>query len=494
MNTLRTATPLHAANRGLMIAAAALLAFQPTLWLVETWRDPAYASEGWIAAPIVVALAGASLSTPRIADGPDCRRLAFGLLGLSALIRLLGQVFAINTVGALCLVVDVFALAMLLDLDRRRFAVAPIWLAAAFAFALPLERVVQRAVGFPLQLLSADGACAVLSFGYADLVCAGARLVVDGVDVLVDLPCSGARTALIGLFGFTLAAALRRPGIGWALIGLGVTLAAAFGANVLRIAVLAIGIAEPARVGVDVMAQPWHDLIGLAALSLVGGALLVWARLARPAEPARPIANHPTPAPRLRHPHGGLAFGVVALAVAAVIVSLPRKPIDVARAAAPLTAPAALLGAIADETALTPRERAYFERFGGAAMKAQYGAHGLLMVRTRSPLRHLHAPDECLRGLGFDVAYLGAVFAPVPTAYYRAVSPDGQVYRVAVSFVSDQGDVVPNVSTAAWRWLQGDARVWTAIQRITPDGAPHAAFDAAVWAALDHPIANGESL
>ncbi|MEZ6023715.1 MAG: hypothetical protein R3C16_09970 [Hyphomonadaceae bacterium] len=79
-------------------------------------------------------------------------------------------------------------------------------------------------------------------------------------------------------------------------------------------------------------------------------------------------------------------------------------------------------------------------------------------------------------------------YAPVATAHYRAVSPDGSAYRVDVSFFPNRGAPVASVSEAVWRWLGDRSTVWTAVQRITPesaDPAARAAFEAGVLAALD---------
>lgn len=469
----------------LFTAAGLLLAIEPARWLAESWVDPAYASSGAIVFALVLGLFAWSATSPlRPGAPPRQARIALGLLGISALARLTSQVLAINTVGAFCLVADVYALALLARLDRRERAVSPVFLALLFAFSLPLERILQRSIGYLLQEFSADGACAVLGLVYPELQCHGVRLILGRTDVLVDLPCSGARTLLLGLTGYAVAASLFRPGTAWAAFGLGVTLAAAAIANVARISVLAVGLADPASVGgIDVMAAPWHDLIGLAALSLVATAVLLWALNTRPASPRARATALPRVAPEAAH-----ALGVMALSLAVVIVSLPRTPIDVAEPAVPRSLPLAIGGEVGRPVALTAREHAFFTQFGGWAAKAAYGEHGLMLVSTSSPLRHLHAPEDCLRGLGFEVAYLGTVYEPVPTAHYRAIAPDGRRYQVAVSFVSDRGEMVPNVATAVWRWLQGDARRWTAIQRITPeDAAPvaHAAFTDGVLAALD---------
>ena len=470
--------------------AALVLALDPVLWLVGTWTDPAYDSSGFL---VFAAAAGLFLwsATSPIAAGSDRRRAALGLLGASAILRLAGQVLAVNMLGALCLVADVFAIGLLCGLDRRVRAVSPFWLAAIFAFSLPLERVLQRSIGYLLQELSAQGACGVLSAVYSDLACQGVRLIVQGTDVLVDLPCSGARTLLLGLLAYAIAAGVSRPGTGMAMLGLALTLGAAAASNVLRISVLAVGLAEPGRLGgVDVMAEPWHDLIGLASLGLVLVTVVLWMRRCRP-----PAVR--TAPPRLVRQGGALPslpggvrlpLSLGALAMALVVVNLPRTPLDAARAAAPAALPLSIDGDLARPVALSPREQAFFTRYGGWAAKAEYGVHGLLLTRTTSPLRHLHAPEDCLRGLGFQVQYLGAAFEPVPTAIYRATAPDGRRYRIEATFVADTGAMTGNVASAVWLWLQGEARAWTAVQRISPEDLPadrRARFNGAVIAALD---------
>src|SRR6185295_11197390 len=270
---------------GLVAAAALVLAIDPIRWLVSTWRDPAYDSNG-----LLVFLAGAGLlawsfTSPLVDPAPRRRSLALGLIALSASVRLAGQVLAINTIGALCLVLDVYALGLLLGLGARVRAVSPAWLAVVFAFSLPLERIVQRSIGYLLQQVSAAGACGLLGSVYDSVVCEGVRIVLAGKDVLVDLPCSGARAILLTLLAFAGAAAVCRPAPLPAAAGFAIALGAALTANIVRIVVLAVGIAEPWRLGgIAVMEQPWHDLIGLATLALACAPLLAWAqRVWRPA-------------------------------------------------------------------------------------------------------------------------------------------------------------------------------------------------------------------
>ncbi len=476
----------------LLVLAGFVLALDPAIWLINSWLDPAYGSSGYLVFALIAALFVWSASSPLQAnEEAHHRQTAIALLLLSALVRLVSQILAINTIGALCLVVDVYALAILARLPQRARPLSAFWLAAAFMFCVPLERIVQRTIGFGLQQVSADGACLLLSGLYDDLVCEGTRIVVRGVDVLVDLPCSGAQALLLGLLGFSVAAAICRATPLAVAAGLVATLAAGVIANFIRISVLAVGLAQPQRLGgINVMAQPWHDLIGLGALLLVCAVLAVWVRKAWRPVSARCVSAHRLPVLQMPSRKWAQAGAAAALIAAVLITGLPRTAFDVSAPAAAKALPVTLNGHPKRRVELSAREAAFFNQFGGWSAKAEYGAHGLMLVSTSSPLRHLHGPEDCLRGLGYDVEYLGAVFKPLPTAVYRAIAPDGTAYRIDVSFVSDQGAVTTNVATAVWTWLQGEAGNWTAVQRISPEALPpeqHAQFNRAVIAALDLP-------
>ncbi|HUS96711.1 MAG TPA: exosortase T [Hyphomicrobiaceae bacterium] len=499
--------------------AGIILAAGPFVWLIRTWRDPAYDSSGFIVFLVAAGLFGWSWSSrlPRSPSGNT--RFAIILLAASAIMRLAGQLMAINTIGAVCLVIDVYAIAVICPLPERARPVSAVWLAAVFAMSLPVERILQRTIGYGLQQLSAEGACVGLKAVYGDVVCHGVRIIVAGTDVLVDLPCSGARALLLCMLAFAIAATLCRPAWMQALVGAVTMVVAAIAANILRITLLAVGLADPASLdGINVMAAPWHDAIGLMSLALSILPLLAWTRWVRVPSagacqgrrrqpellPTRIsadgwwlVSHQPPPRPV------PIAVGVSALALSLLIVNLPHRPLDVStpppRAAngtpflqgtAIQALPLSIDGHVAEPVQLTAREHIFFTQFGGWAAKARYGDNALMLVQTSSPLRHLHEPGDCLRGLGFKVSYLGTHYTPIPTAAYSATAPGGQRYRIDVSFISDRGEITPNVATAVWRWLQGNARSWTAIHRITLAEAPESARLAwanAVTAALELP-------
>lgn len=475
--------PLHRKPLLIWTALCALfLAVEPALWLVRTWVDASWDSAGEVVFVGVVALLVRSVASG-FAAGEEVegrKHLGVALLAMTAVIRVVGHLLAVNVIGALALVLDVYAIALLLGVERRRKPLSPFWLAALFALAMPLERIIQRVIGFGLQQISAAGACSALSLTFDDVVCHGVDIVLAGTHVLVDLPCSGARGIVLLTGTFTLLAALSRPRAFDAGLGLALTLVAALASNTLRITMLAVGIAYRESLGIDVMAQPWHDIIGLLCLALGVLPLVAWSRTVASAQPAAP-RPHRTRLPRWTLP------AALTVACVAVLVT-PHQPIDVARPVATIAAPRMLNGIVGTAIPLTARERDYFTKFGGAADKRQFGDHTLLLVQTSAPLRHLHAPDECLRGAGYDVQRLGISHGELPGAAYRAVAPDGTAWRVTVTYVSSSGALATSISEVVWRWLARPADTWTAVERASPWDAPPAdrtAFDLSIASSLE---------
>jgi hypothetical protein len=138
---------------------------------------------------------------------------------------------------------------------------------------------------------------------------------------------------------------------------------------------------------------------------------------------------------------------------------------------------------------LSPLEETYFKKYGGTARKAGYGPMGITIVRTTSPLRHLHSPEECLRGLGFDVAFKGTANGIWPSAIYTASNHAGR-WNVNVTFAANDGFVTSNMSAVIWHWLKAPTLVWTSYQRITPENLEpeiHHRLETSFMAALDVP-------
>ena len=471
MGRLQTHLPTAA-----LALASTILAAEPLLWLLRSWQDPAYQSIGHVYFGALAALILISLTSGPAKQGAGSNGILLVFLA-AATLRLLGQVFAVNILSALALAVDVFAIARILRLDLRPRALSPFWLAVFFLFALPLSPILERVLGFPLQMISARLSCAMLGPFFTGLECQGVRLKVNGADVLVDLPCSGATGLLLMLALWTGINAWSRPRLGIACVGLAATLIAALLGNGLRISLLAAGLG----LGIDTMAPTLHTAIGLFSLAVSAGPLLLVYRPS-PVAPMRWGLELALPR-RL-----GMPAALASVAAALWIVAAPEDPVDRSGSVAKVELPDQLLGHVKDIAPLTAVERHYFEAYGGVAQKAHYGALGLNVVQTGSPLRHLHSPATCLLGMGYDVVFLGTRFEPVPTSVYRATGPDGQVWHVSVSFVSHDGYRTASVGEAVWIWLTGRSHRWTSVQRITPtDLSSHtrAALDSAALAALD---------
>ena len=172
------------------------------------------------------------------------------------------------------------------------------------------------------------------------------------------------------------------------------------------------------------------------------------------------------------------------------MVLAPTRPLDVSKDMAAPSLPLVVNDHLGEPLALDAQESRYFTVYGGGAARMRYGEHVLLTVSTTSPLRHLHAPDECLAGAGHRVRYLGRTAGPFTSAVYRSVDPDGQEWRVNVTFISNKGHMTTNVAHAVWLWLRDRELEWTMLQRIAPWTSPleaNARFDQALARVFDLP-------
>jgi len=486
-NPLRV-TPKLCLPRTLFFAGALVLATEPAQWLYRSWSDPVWNSNGWIMGLVVLGLFGWSISSPRVKVSNQ-QNYAYLLLAASALVRLASQLLGINVIGAITLGCDVYALALLLGTHCRKRALAPGWLAVLFLLSLPLERVIQRLLGFALQQWSAGGACLFLELLGFEPVCDGISMRIATENVLVDLPCSGARGLLLIVSLYVVIACVNRPRALTAIIGIVITLAAAWFSNVARISLLAIGVVKQRGLsGFNVMEAPWHELIGLSTLTLGLLPVLIWANFVK-STPTVAKTSSALEKPKSETAKAWsyrAAPGFFVLSV--IIVKLPTNAVDVSTAIEPVSLPRLIGNDIKTPLPLSEQETMYFTQYGGQAQRAVYGQHTLLTVTTSSPLRHLHAPDECLRAIGHDVRYLGIIEGKLPSALYRSRDANGQLWRITVTFVSEQGHQTTNVAHAVWLWMQNPQMVWTMVQRIRhwhADPALDEQFDRNITQILD---------
>lgn len=448
------------ALRAATVAAALALAAGPAAWLLATWRDPSVGADGAWVALLVVSLLGWSASSPRLASTPSRAGGVALLAGLA--LRLAGRAAGIDTLGALALPLDVLAAASWCGTSSRSRAVSPAWLALLAVFALPVERIVQRVAAHPLQVGAAALAQAALAPAL-DVTRAGPVLATEGHAIAVDVPCSGAH-GLVLLLAFACAVgAVVRPSGARALAPALLGVAGAVAGNALRIAVSAASIARPAWTGgVDLSQGAAHEAVGMLALAAGCVPLVAWAARAPRRRTSAPAPAPGAPASPLR---ARVALALVMTLGAAACAAWPaRAPRGVTSPLPEL--PASLLGRPREDVALLPLERRFFAA-AGSVRKARYGDVEVLVVSTPSPLRHLHAPDDCLRGAGCEVRGDGWRGGALPASVF--VASQGGVSRVVRASFAGDGRVTPSVGEACWRWLARRSE-WTSIVRSAPLG------------------------
>ena len=453
----------------LFAAVAMFLVIDPAMWLVETWEDSGYDSAGGHFFAVAVGICVWSLTSP-VRDDADPPTVPWEWIGVAAVLRLAGHMLALSYLGALAIPIGVYSLARLAGLHLRRRAVSPCWLAVLVGLTLPVEYVVKRLVGYGLQHLAANGACSLLGVVYDDITCTGLDIALRGHELFIDLSCSGARTLLLYSIVFAGLAAVVRPGARQAAAGFGLALLAGITVNSLRIALLAAGLAHEPSLGFDVMEHPWHMGVGLACLPVGLIPLVVWAGWVH----RTPSAGDDTRSRRAPTTSCGQRAAVIFLSVAVAIAVCfsPQFPLHTADGADAIDLPPHLADHSEQPRTPGPVARRYFERYGGGIAIADYGPHTLVVVETKTPLRHLHSPDQWLGDAGFTVERIGHTPGVIPAATYRVDGPDAPVRRLDVTYISDGGRVATGTAEAIWYWLSAPETTWRAYLRFHPLETP----------------------
>ncbi len=126
----------------------------------------------------VVGLLVWSVSSAKTRHSEQSNVLAIIILACTSILRLISQVLAVNILGALALVFDIYALGHLFQVQNRTRPISPFWLAVLFGFSLSLVNILQRTVGFGLQQLSAVGVGLFLKLFFSDVHQEGIRIVL----------------------------------------------------------------------------------------------------------------------------------------------------------------------------------------------------------------------------------------------------------------------------------------------------------------------------
>jgi hypothetical protein len=98
-----------------------LLAIEPISWLIGSWLEPAHDSKGGWLFLLCAVLFFWSVHSP-ISDAANLsHKKAVLLLFGTALFRGIGQVFAVNVLGAVALTIDVYAIGLLARQPMRQW-------------------------------------------------------------------------------------------------------------------------------------------------------------------------------------------------------------------------------------------------------------------------------------------------------------------------------------------------------------------------------------
>ncbi|MGJ7581899.1 exosortase Q [Variovorax sp. RHLX14] len=362
---------------------------------------------------------------------------------------------------------------LLAFLPRRTAAFPVVGLAV---LALPLLSSLQFYAGYPLRVVTAEASRWLLMPGF-DVTREGSTLVVDGLQVIVDAPCSGVQMVWLGYFTACVVALwVRRVDRSFVarlpVVGLSV-----LAGNIVRNSVL---------VGFEATGQPlapWaHDVWGLALLAFVCGSIC-WAMTYEKTQDATPGKA------RRGASSGGLLLQnrfidrvahktLFAVAMMLSLIGGFAGASYSASSTAPSGGrfnewPAAWDGSVLRPLALTDVEHRFAQQFPGAIARMTDGERMFVLRRVDAPTRMLHPAADCYRALGYRIdqarlerdaqARMWRCFSTVK----NRTGKQGQTLRVCERIVDAAG--IAFTDTSAWYWAAAGGRSqgpWQAVTRV----------------------------
>lgn len=450
------------------VLALGVLATLPLLrwWYRHLEDDGALSAAAMLTAGVYAA---ATMATSTRAPAQHARGAVVGLVG-AVLLAVVGAWTSVQLIHAAGIV---GAAAMSLVLWRRARLVDVVPALLLLLLALPARGDLDTFLGFPLRLLSASAAAAVLS-PTLGAVPRETVLVLEGRVADVEVACSGVSTVWVALAAIALLAhehqrrrRFRHP-LRTLLCSASATFTTALAGTSVRVALLAAiglapGLADPLR---HTLGRLVHVPLGvLAFVAAVAAGTFVLRRGATIEAPAVSTAGSPR-----RHHRAVLAVWAL-LALLPWLAPSPRAQTpatDLALRSAPLQR-AASTALHATLVPLTSSEQALFGRHADAAAKLALPDGGsVLLVQARSPTAH-HAPERCLASAGH------AIVSSVDVDGMRVtVLDEGALLAVSFFASSALPQGVTIASTPERSWL-------TVRARLVGDVAPDVVFVSTLW-------------
>lgn len=457
---------------GVALLAAVGWAYHDTLaWILEGWRENPYYSHG----PLVPVITAGLLWRARGAiAGAEWRHDRLGLVVVAGALGLfvLGRVMDVNAAVGLSLVVLIHGVALAL---AGPAAYRPAALPLAFlVFAVPLSQLVVHHYSFPLQLVSARLASALMALlTGADAHAAGTIMRMDRQDYVVAAECSGFKALLgltmVGVLIAYLTDTTPRRRVLIAVLAAPIAVAS----NIVRL----FGILVAGRViGHQFAVTTFHDLSGLLMLVVAIAILLGAARLV--VGPEADVAGAPPPSGT----GGPVRVAWQPLASAAVIVLLggalglalvppPPPPPEVDLTAVPLT-----IGAWQGvELPIDPRVS---EELGDVAIiqrayrrEANRPPLQIIVICGRGR-RSLHPPGACYVGAGQDLLEESQRTIDTVTGRLRferlVVGTSGTPHLVALYTFTDGTTTTPDYAEHQREALTHGRVIWTQLHFAAP--------------------------
>jgi exosortase/archaeosortase family protein len=383
-------------------------------------------------APLLAA-AGLTLLQGLLADWPPLLRALLGVCALS--------------------------LSLAAWLERWR-ETAPV--GALLALSLPVVASLQFFAGYPMRLLAAEGASALLRTASLPVVAEGAGLRLNDRLVLVDAPCSGVHMLWVALVMASAASAIAGTAPARLLLNLSAAIVLVLLGNVLRNALLFVK-----ESGLWVLPDWTHEAIGVLAFTLVLAPLAVFCFRQQPVNSSLGSPNRCGPrlaaSSQTRCLWAPAVFATMCLAAAVSAIGEGRPSAEWATSDEPEW-PTHFQGRALIRLPMTPKESGWLKGFPGAAARFTDGEREVLVRRVDRPTRMLHPASDCFKGIGLAVGQ----------AEVREIDGDrwscftagkGGTARQVCERIQDSGRR-SWTDVSAWYWnavLQRTAAPWWAI-------------------------------
>ncbi len=425
-------TPTTTRNRwwetsGWIVIGLALACWPVLQWWGRRVVDDSDEPLGVLA--LVAGLAFIWQARHRLGTSATALAMALGLI-------LVGRVMA----GGLPMLIQGLLLVLALTVSLRLWRLPGV--VSLLSLALPWVATLQFVLGYPLRVIVAIGAEAVLRLGGVAVTREGTDLWYQGLAVGVDAPCSGIRMLWFLLFAAAFLSARFRLRWGRTIVLHVIAGGLALLANGVRATVLFFP-----ESGLVTWPHWTHEATGLVLFAPCL-AVLLWLAQRRPTATA---VSSISPPPPINEP---LRWGFL---VACVLIAASwsfrltvssSTPTD----SQPVEWPSTFRGQALVPLPLSVREEHFAAGFPGQLARFRCGDGEVIFRRVTRATRMLHSAQDCFTAAGFDLQRLSPATVAEDGIWqvWEARRGDDRPLIVCEHIRSAEGDLFTDVS--AWYW------------------------------------------